>query len=283
MPEPQRLHPGQLSRIPFPRKTVTSLNGAAGPTGRNSRQVPDSVEGSVKRGCQRRYGLQAKEQAQRWRAPVLSLFVVIGNAEGAAVFWYSQGQDLRGGAPRDDAGHRALAPLFSNDIRVAREMGSLIERGYPDGATARWRTLHETTVTARFIRSNPPWMGEPYRPHPPACGRTAMAMTRIRDLAKLSSIPLVPGFLDPYQGLKKERDMLFCQVWPRVQGRLRPGVASDRKIQPSWANSGRPRESRGSGVPMAERLRRVHSHILEGLGMQSRRSWGRAGALSHAT
>ena len=42
------------------------------------------------------------------------------------------------------AAYNGLARLFSNGVRVAREIGTLIEHGYPHGAPARWRTLHET-------------------------------------------------------------------------------------------------------------------------------------------
>jgi hypothetical protein len=45
----------------------------------------------------------------------------------------------------------ALALLHARACLLASEIESLIRTGFADGATARWRTLHETAVTATFL------------------------------------------------------------------------------------------------------------------------------------
>ena len=45
-----------------------------------------------------------------------------------------------------------LMRLHANACRIAGEVEALLRSGYPDGALARWRTLHETAVTAILIR-----------------------------------------------------------------------------------------------------------------------------------
>jgi hypothetical protein len=45
----------------------------------------------------------------------------------------------------------ALTGLHARGCQVAYEVLALLTNGYPDGADARWRTLHEINVTAKFI------------------------------------------------------------------------------------------------------------------------------------
>lgn len=45
----------------------------------------------------------------------------------------------------------ALTQLHAKSVLVLREMQALLEAGYPDGAMARWRTLHEISVFACII------------------------------------------------------------------------------------------------------------------------------------
>lgn len=46
---------------------------------------------------------------------------------------------------------RALCDLFPRALLVCREIVELLKSGYPDGALARWRSLHEIAVTMMFI------------------------------------------------------------------------------------------------------------------------------------
>ncbi len=45
----------------------------------------------------------------------------------------------------------ALSHLHPRMLLVANEIDALLRTGFPDGALARWRTLHEISVVARFI------------------------------------------------------------------------------------------------------------------------------------
>jgi len=45
----------------------------------------------------------------------------------------------------------ALTQLHAKSVLVLREIQALIEAGYPDGAMARWRTLHELAVCSCVI------------------------------------------------------------------------------------------------------------------------------------
>lgn len=48
----------------------------------------------------------------------------------------------------------ALTQLHAKSVLVLKEMQALLEAGYPDGAMARWRTLHEISVFACIIESS---------------------------------------------------------------------------------------------------------------------------------
>jgi hypothetical protein len=48
----------------------------------------------------------------------------------------------------------ALVSLHARALLVTREVMCLLEGGFPDGALARWRSLHEVAVTAAFIQRN---------------------------------------------------------------------------------------------------------------------------------
>jgi len=44
-----------------------------------------------------------------------------------------------------------LLRLCARGTQIGREAVNLLQSGYPDGASARWRTLHEIAITATFI------------------------------------------------------------------------------------------------------------------------------------
>lgn len=48
----------------------------------------------------------------------------------------------------------ALVRLHCRACQIAQEILKLMQTGFPDGAIARWRTLHEITVISYFIRKN---------------------------------------------------------------------------------------------------------------------------------
>ncbi|MCV6598543.1 MAG: DUF5677 domain-containing protein [Mangrovicoccus sp.] len=67
----------------------------------------------------------------------------LGELHGKAFLEESRGQN--------DAVMLALANIFPRALLVTREIICLLRGGFPDGALARWRSLHELTVTAMYI------------------------------------------------------------------------------------------------------------------------------------
>lgn len=59
----------------------------------------------------------------------------------------------------------ALIRLHSGATRVAGEIYALLLSGYPSGAYARWRTLHEISVTAMFVAQESKEVAERYIDH----------------------------------------------------------------------------------------------------------------------
>ncbi|WP_206509947.1 hypothetical protein C5142_11140 [Rhodococcus sp. BGS-1C] len=64
---------------------------------------------------------------------------------------------------RSNAKLDILCELHSQALIVAEEVVTLISAGLPTGATARWRTLYEITVTALFIAKSPNMVAERYK------------------------------------------------------------------------------------------------------------------------
>jgi len=48
----------------------------------------------------------------------------------------------------------ALSRLHARGCQISCEIAALLRAGYPDGAMARWRSLHEVSVIFEFIRAN---------------------------------------------------------------------------------------------------------------------------------
>ena len=63
---------------------------------------------------------------------------------------------------RKDYTFEALIRLHRRACQVALEILALMQSGYPDGANARWRTLHEIAVTCFFIQNHSQETAERY-------------------------------------------------------------------------------------------------------------------------
>ena len=55
--------------------------------------------------------------------------------------------------------------LHAKACSISNEILLLLKNGYPDGAHARWRSLHEINVTLQFINSNSPDCAERFLAH----------------------------------------------------------------------------------------------------------------------
>ena len=53
--------------------------------------------------------------------------------------------------PNYDINEEILVSIHAKAVLIAKEILTLLKNGFPDGAQARWRTLHELAVTSSFI------------------------------------------------------------------------------------------------------------------------------------
>ncbi|MDX2261527.1 MAG: DUF5677 domain-containing protein [Gemmatimonadales bacterium] len=104
-----------------------------------------------------------KRLNKRWARPLAELDIVVELAErlGEAT-WFRHAEANK---TENAASVSAMVTLHSRAIRAAREIGVLLRAGYPEGALARWRTLHELVVTAAFIHGKGEECAERYLDH----------------------------------------------------------------------------------------------------------------------
>ncbi|WP_152419851.1 DUF5677 domain-containing protein [Natrialba hulunbeirensis] len=82
--------------------------------------------------------------------------------------YYSIGGDIQKEAKKkqtpinEDYLSHALILLYSRSCLIGREIFTLLKNGYADGALARWRALHEVTVTTAFIYEHGDEVAERY-------------------------------------------------------------------------------------------------------------------------
>jgi hypothetical protein len=88
---------------------------------------------------------------RRWKKPLdlLELLWVISEEVGAK---FNQIERPAAVAAKDYQ-FEALVSLHARSLLITREILCLLYGGYPDGALSRWRSLHELTVTAVFLRT----------------------------------------------------------------------------------------------------------------------------------
>jgi hypothetical protein len=83
---------------------------------------------------------------------------------------YDAGKELNNecgsaAANSNDYVFSALTGLHARGCQVSHEILALLRAGFPDGAHARWRTLHEIAVTAHFIKDEGPEIAKRYLHH----------------------------------------------------------------------------------------------------------------------
>lgn len=65
----------------------------------------------------------------------------------------------------DDLVHEVLIRIHAKAVQVSKEILTLLMNGYPGGAQARWRTLHELSVVSAFISEHGQEIAERYIDH----------------------------------------------------------------------------------------------------------------------
>ena len=65
----------------------------------------------------------------------------------------------------NDFKHEAVIKIHARSIQIAKEILALIKSGFADGANARWRSLHELSVTCLFLTENNNEVSKRYLDH----------------------------------------------------------------------------------------------------------------------
>ena len=92
---------------------------------------------------------------------LMQLFLTMARESGTRIYTEFH-QAARG---RNDFVFEALIHLHARACRTFSEILALLETGHADGANARWRTLHELAVVARFLVENGQDAAERYLLH----------------------------------------------------------------------------------------------------------------------
>lgn len=95
-----------------------------------------------------------------WKEPIDLLEMYIGIAYEIGEEYNRLNRKLA--AEKKDNTFEALTRLHARGCQIANEVLVLLKSGYPDGAHARWRTLHEIDVTSSFISKHGNDAAEPY-------------------------------------------------------------------------------------------------------------------------
>jgi hypothetical protein len=79
--------------------------------------------------------------------------------------WSHQYDDLlKSSKPKSDK-IDAINRLFARAIQVIKEIVILLKNGFPDGAHARWRTLHEISIVVTYLYENSEEVSKKYLLH----------------------------------------------------------------------------------------------------------------------
>ena len=104
-----------------------------------------------------------KELEKIWNKPIQLLeFFISLVIEVGANFNDHYGEDARA---NNDMVFEVLLGLFARSCQISSEILALLKAGFPDGAHARWRTLHEIAVVALFIDKHDKEVAERYLLH----------------------------------------------------------------------------------------------------------------------
>lgn len=97
-----------------------------------------------------------------WKEPFTNLYLLIELSRQAGE---SMNALYRNKEMEDECKVEVLTRMQARGVQVANEVFTLLINGYPDGAMARWRTLHEITIIAIFINENGNKCAERYLDH----------------------------------------------------------------------------------------------------------------------
>jgi len=131
----------------------------------------------------------------------------------------------------------ALSNIFPKALLVTNEIICLLKGGFPDGALARWRSLHELTVTAIYIlqEGREPAVGYMLSFHF-AARRAALQMNEHAELAHLEEFSKAD--LEGFDTRRKEAEKLLGRKiekdkdgeWPAINLKHRNFAAIEKHV-----------------------------------------------------
>jgi Family of unknown function (DUF5677) len=101
--------------------------------------------------------------AKRWRLPLERLAMMLTITREFSEMVGARLQQEQSSSNKNLVA--VLVRLHARACQVGAEVLTLLREGFPDGAMARWRTLHEIAVVAMFIRDRGDAMAERYLFH----------------------------------------------------------------------------------------------------------------------
>lgn len=109
---------------------------------------------------------------------------------------------------REDVKFNALIRIHARALKTTNEVLTLLKAGYPDGANARWRSLHELAVISIFLSDNDNIISQRYLEHETIM-RYKEALIYQEHCEELGYAPYEEEFLDKL----KERKNMLCNKY----------------------------------------------------------------------
>ena len=145
----------------------------------------------------------------KWSEPLRLLDLLIVLAEQFGMDFYKERM-----AVLADDGERllltVLTELHARACQISSAIHLLLRSGYPDDADARWRTLHETSVIARFVKEGGATLAERYREH----GTIQRYKQILSDRERTRMLAEEPEQSDYLKWLELRRDDLIKRYGP---------------------------------------------------------------------
>lgn len=152
--------------------------------------------------------LSDDEQA-RWEEPMELLKVLTVKAQVYLRHINDRSERLYPDYSKSDPRPLACTRLFASVCRVSKEILALLKAGYPIGAFAHWRILHETSVVFQVLAQSPPEIARLYQEH-----GAIREYKRLRPFATsdtIDGLPFLKGFQAAYDDVKRRRDELIAE------------------------------------------------------------------------
>lgn len=118
---------------------------------------------------------------------------------------------------RNDAKFEALIRNHARSCRVAREVFTLCENGYADGAISRWRTMHEIAVVSLFLRQSAAEVSERFLHHD-AIGAWQSASSHAEHAARLNCVAPTEAELEALGDLRESLSKHYGRLFKRDYG-----------------------------------------------------------------